>query len=375
MTAGDIPPGLELGTAERARPFVLTGNARARGLGQQAGEPETTPAVLNAVMGRIEANRDLIAGFSDFLTEQWQFTADQAPDQLAQLQGIAEGYGLATRDVFAYLHMAAMSDANDEAFAEEDGCSVVACSTDAHGPVLAKNRDYRGEHRALQRVFFESDPAWGERKVLSVGSLGSPGAFSSGMNSDGLALADTRIGWIRPASGWLRYFLMNEILIRTATVDEAVAFISSQPHVGGGSLTLMDATGKAAIVELSSDRGEVYVSAPAGVGHTNHFLDPEFRQSQTGAGGQGDAHSRGRLARIDRWLKETRATKPTINDVAELMAAHEMTDRSTRSPALCRHGKADGSETISTTMFACASRRLYFCPGNPCTDTWETYAF
>lgn len=352
--------------------MILAGDAVSRGWGQSTGYPQLGPAVFGAVMGRMETAGDAVSRAADYLAAQWVFMGEHAPGQLAQVRGIAEGYGLKARDLFAYLHLGVIEDADGGPRTEEDGCSVVACRAAGTGPVLAKNRDYRGEHRALQRVFLESDPAWGGRQILSVGSLGSPGAFSSGMNSDGLALADTRIGWRRPGVGWLRYLLMNEILIRAGTVVEAVAFIGSQPHAGGGSLVLMDAAGRAATVELGTGRIRSRTAGQAGIGHTNHFLDPNLWAGQSRSPSDPDAsNSRGRLAHIENWIEDSKSEQPALEDVAALMASHDEGDR----PALCRHGDADGSETISTTVFACASRRLYFCLGNPCTGDWRLYAF
>lgn len=354
------------------QPVVLAGDALTRGRGQSLAEPESGPAVFRAVMGRIEAAHEPVSRAAYFLSAQWEFMGKRAPSQLAQVQGIAEGYSIAAHDLFAYLHLGLIEDAEAEILSEEDGCSAVAFQAADAGPVLAKNRDYRGEHRALQRVFLESDPAWGGRQVLSVGSLGSPGAFSSGMNSDGLALADTRIGWLRPGVGWLRYFLMNEILIRAATVAEALAFIESQPHAGGGALVLMDAGGHAAAIELGAGSVQVMQTSDSGIGHTNHFLDPDLWAGQTRWPNDPDVlNSRGRLAFIENWIEENRSKQPALENVGALLACHGGEDR----PALCRHGGADGSETISTSVFACASRKLYFCPGNPCTDEWRLYAF
>lgn len=353
------------------RPMILTGNAASRGWGQSTGEPQLGQSVFGSVMGRIETAGDALFRAADFLTAQWEFMGEHAPGQLAQVRGIAEGYGIKAHDLFAYLHLGLIEDADGGPHAEEDGCSVVASRAAGTGPVLAKNRDYRGEHRALQRVFLESDPAWSGRQILSVGSLGSPGAFSSGMNSDGLALADTRIGWRRPGVGWLRYLLMNEILIRAGTVVEALAFIESQPHAGGGSLVLMDAAGRAATAELGTKRVRSQTAGQAGIGHTNHFLDPDFWAGQSRSPSDPDAsNSRGRLAHIENWIEDSKSEQPALEDVAALMASHDVDDR----PALCRHGDADGSETISTSVFACASRMLYFCPGNPCTGDWRLYA-
>jgi predicted choloylglycine hydrolase len=192
------------------------------------------------------------------------------------------------------------------------------------------------------------------------------------MNSDGLALADTRIGWRRPGVGWLRYLLMNEILIRAATVAEALAFIESQPHAGGGALVLMDAAGHAAAIELGVGSVHVTQASDAGIGRTNHFLNPDLRTGQTRWPNDPNVlNSRGRLARIENWIEDSKPEQPALEGVAALFASHDGEDH----PALCRHGGAEGSETISASVFACASRRLYFCPGNPCADDWRLFAF
>ncbi len=358
--------------ASVARPLALSGAPYERGYQQAALDRATGPAVFNAVVNRVAEARPALDHASDFLSAQWAFTAAHAPGQLEQIRGIAEGFGLKVGDLFAYLHLSTIEDGEELVSTEEDGCSVLACDTHDDGPVLAKNRDYRGEHVALQRVFLESDPSWGGRRVLSIGSLGSPGAFSSGMNSDGLALADTRIGWKRPVVGWLRYLLMNEILIRVGTVAEALAFIKSQPHVGGGSLLLADAAGNMAAIELASDRVFVDSLEQAGIARTNHFLDPELKADQTRSNqDDNSSKSKGRLERINHWLNSMRSETCTPENIAHLLASHVSDNQS----ALCRHGEENGSLTISTTLFACKSRKLYFCPGNPCVEHWRTYAF
>lgn len=361
-------PQPELGSLGQS--MGLTGDALSRGRGQALAEPHMVSAVSGMVMARLESAGDGLISAADYLSAQWKFLDQRAPGQLAQIQGIAEGYGIEADDLFAYLHLGLIEDADGSSRAEEDGCSVVACRVADSGPLLAKNRDYWGEHWALQRVFLESDPAWQDRRILSVGSLGSPGAFSSGMNSDGLALADTAIAWPRPGIGWLRYLLMNEILINFCTVVKALDFIKSQPHAGGGSLVLMDVTGRSVSVELTTGRIFSRTASPAGIGQTNHFLNSSHRAELSRVSENPDAsNSRDRLARIENWLDDNKFAQPDINHVAALMGSHDSLDVT----ALCCHG--DDSETISTSLFACASRILYFCPGNPCTDDWRLYGF
>ena len=86
-----------------------------------------------------------------------------------------------------------------------------------------KNRDHRGAVGGLQRVFRHADPEWGGRRVLCVSSLGAPGAFAGGINTDGLAVADTQVGTSDHGEGWLRPFLMTRLLRECATVADAVA--------------------------------------------------------------------------------------------------------------------------------------------------------
>lgn len=362
----------DLHACSLAHPLRLCGDGLNRGLAQSISEPKMASAVVAAVMGRLDSSGDAVLRAKGFLSAQWVFMRDHAPEHLDHVRGIAEGYGITVENLFAYLHMGLIEVDDLVPGAEEDGCSVVSCEATDAGQVLVKNRDYRGEHQALQRVFLEQNPAWGERQILTVGSLGSPGAYSSGMNSDGLALADTHIGWRSPKIGWLRYLLMNEVLIRTSSVDEALSFIQSQPHAGGGALVLADSTGHAATVELGTSNIHVRTASPTGIGQTNHFLDADLWADQTRSADDPTASdSRGRLARIEYWIDDKKRGKPALNDIASLMACHAKDE----FPDLCCHGDADASQTISTALFACASRMLYFCPGNPCSKAWRRYVF
>src|SRR5690606_20429418 len=138
--------------------------------------------------------------------------------------------------------------------------------------VVAKNRDYRREHIAIQQLFQHGDPGWNGRSFLCVGSLGSPGNFSSGINSDGLAVADTNIATTDHGVGMHRYFLLTWLLERCADVAGALAAIRAMPHAGGGVLVMGDATGAVAAVELGHRAIGVEHAASGVVGRTNHFV-------------------------------------------------------------------------------------------------------
>lgn len=324
---------------------TLDGDARARGLGQARACPDMAPAVREAIRGRLAQAPACDARMTRFLDAQREVTARLAPEALAEIGGIAEGFGLAPAEVFAFLHLGCLADLAALP-ADTDGCSAFSS-----GGIVAKNRDFRPEHQALQRVFLHRDPAWGGRAVLCLGSLGAPGAWSSGMNSDGFALADTQIATADHGPGMLRYFLMTRLLARCASIEAALAESATLPHAGGGSLVLGDATGAAAWVELRHAR--VDVAQDAWVAHTNHYIAAPDALSSV-------AHSTGRLE----VLRAALAANPA-RDPRALLATHA-------PEALCRHAP-DPSPTLAASVWDCRDRSALVADGPPCSAAWVRF--
>jgi isopenicillin-N N-acyltransferase like protein len=325
--------------------LVLEGDAFARGRAQASQYPGMAEAVCDAIRLRLGAAATNMPRAEKFLAAQQDATERLAPEALAEIAGIAEGFGLTPQEIFTFLHLGCIADL--AALPEDtDGCSAFA-----RAGVVAKNRDFRPEHKALQRAFAHRDPAWGRRSVLCLGSLGAPGAWSSGINSDGLALADTQISTALHGPGLLRYFLMTQLLATCATVKEAVALIRAVPHAGGGSLVLADATGACAAVELR--HGHVDIEPGACVARTNHYTAAPDRLAPV-------AHSMGRLATL------TAALAGPATDPATILALHGPT-------ALCRHAP-DPSPTLAGAVYDGPRRRARIAFGPPCSTPWQGYA-
>jgi isopenicillin-N N-acyltransferase-like protein len=352
-----------------AGPIELTGSAFDRGLAQARRCPGSRAAVRDAVSRRLDPVRDALArtAAASYLARQWDFAAEHDPDALAEVEGIAAGYGLGARELFAALHAGMLVDAG----AAADGCSAWAAPHGQFGALLAKNRDLHAAFQPVQRVFRHRDAGWQGRTVLCVGSLGSPGVYSSGINSDGLALADTQIRTSDHGVGLLRYFAMTRVLARCATVDEALDELRAVRHAGGGSLVLADGGGRVAAVELG--HRTVAVERPASgtagrVARTNHFVSAALRDQQAAD----DAHragSDGRLRLLRGWL-DGLAGDPDLEGAAAVMASHDEGE----TTGLCRHGGPAGSTTISTSVFACRGRTLWYSAANPCAGEWTVYA-
>ena len=241
----------------------LCGDPHTRGLAQARLRPEATGAVRSAVTGRLAK----VAVDRRYMAAQEAFLLEHCACAMAETRGIAEGFELDPDDLLAFLHLGVLSDL------AADGCSVWARRKSDAGAMVAKNRDFRGEHAVLQSVFLHDDPNLPQR-FLAVGSLGAPGAYSSGINAAGLAVADTHTSQHSHRPGWLRYFAMSEILAHCTDVAGALGRLEEMRHTGGGCLVLADSGGAMAAVELgvhgiAVERGETWVA------RTNHFLSPQ----------------------------------------------------------------------------------------------------
>jgi hypothetical protein len=342
-------------------PLLLIGSAQERGAAQAARRPDLVASVQAAARRRQEETaaarrRDAVRHYLD---QQFAFAVEQCAPELAEVQGIAHAFDLDPRSVFDGLHASAIAD-----LASADGCTALAAGS-GEGALLAKNRDIRADLWALQAVMLHVDASHPMRAVLCVGSLGAPGAYSSGMNRAGLAVADTAIRAASYAPGWLRYFAMTRLLWECASVDEALEFLRSAPHTGGGSLVLGDRHGNTAAVEFAG--GAPAVERAGCVTRTNHFVTP----GAVPAPGPADANAASSPARLQFLRKSLEAGNAALTAAAaaQIMAAH-----SGDGASLCRHGDGDSVRTVSTAMFLTRTRELMFAPDYPCLGRWLRFS-
>ena len=355
--------------APAERPLRFEGGPFERGRAQAGARPDLAAAVRAAVELRLREVEGALERpeVRAFLDGQRAATERYHPEALAEIEGIGAGFGVAPARLFAFLHTSTIGDllASRQDFAE--GCTSFAVRAGG-GALLAKNRDYRDEHRALQQVMLHR-PADG-RSFLVVGSLGAPGCFSSGINADGLALADTATHSRDLGPGLHRYFLLTLLLQRCASVEEALATIRAMPHTGGGCLVLADARGALAAVELGHRAVGIERGEAGRIGRTNHHRLPGTAPgnllTEANAGAHGNSIAR--AAVLDLALDRL-ARAPEVDAVGALLARHADAD----GPAFCRHGEGDLAATISGAVFDTGARRLFFCAGPPCSGAWRRF--
>lgn len=348
-------------------PLLLSGSPFARGIAQASDPRVSVDQVVRATTVQVDqAQEDGLFDTEarDYLQQQETFSRTYAPGCIDEIEGIAKGFGLSFNQLFTYLHLGTLRDMRNSSPTSQDGCSAWATLDSEVGTVVVKNRDFSGPHTAVQRLTIHSGPDLTYGPMFCLGSLGSPGAYSSGMNSAGLAIADTQIGCTTHAVGWLRYFLMTHLLRNYKTVEDALAFIESVSHARGGSLVLADPHTTAS-VELG-EKVEVTRANPW-VARTNHFLSPSLKGTTLLRTGYGiDANSQQRL---DCLQTEIPVFNGSVETIKSLMARHA--DDHPGGAPICQHPGREGSRTLSSIIFECQSGRVHYHEGNPCLGQWQ----
>lgn len=367
----ELPPLASGGKAswERALVLHLKGTHREMGRAHAAQVTPLRESFLQFMRSQLDLLRE-VPQAEERLRPLWEAWREHAAPLVAMLEGLAEGLGLVPWTLFQYLAAPYVLELAKYPDTGGPECTVWAAAIRSGGglqPVLCKNRDYRPQHVRLQVVAL-AQPARGYRYGC-VSSAGSPGVFSCGLNEQGLAVADTRVRTPDQGPGIPRYGLMMEVLEHHDSVASALQYLQSVPQMGGGTLTLADARGHKAVVEVvhSGARVVAHVQDPAGwVVSTNHFVHPELADRWVDPSPPRlRGNSLARRTVVERWLARRNGVG-TLGEMAALLALH-------RGPlhSLCRHEEVDvESRTVSSTIFLPAERAFLFCHGYPCQGTF-----
>lgn len=309
---------------------------------------------------------------------------------LAFLRGLARSLALDEGDLLRYTFSSYLKDLergkqDRMAAGIADGCTTWAVTAPvAQGDLvlLAKNRDYYRDHISL--LLARVTPVHGYR-YLTLGSAGSPNVYSSGINERGLAVADTRVFSHDLGPGMARYSLMREVMEQHATVDAALDYLRSVPHMGGGTIMLADATGQLAVWESGHQKSSYRTTHEGYLVSTNHFVSPRL----SGLWMEDDVpacpgNSEARYRRVQSGLAGN-AGDVDIAWTQSLAAAH-----GSALDGICRHPPDEGEgienlppprSTISSVILlprgwegnAYRQAALLVAAGQPCQTAWEAW--
>ena len=348
---------------------VLNLSGDARNIGQQHGEQvsDLRPQIQTSIHTRLAVLQKWNLDFFHELDEITRIWEKHAPETLDMLLGMAEALDLKWDEYFAYTVSSYLTSSLNRSKRNE-GCSTWGANgkiTRDGAPILVKNRDYHPNHQPLQ-CLAHIKPTHGN-PFLCLTSAGSPGVFSSGINSAGLAVVDTFISSTDIGPGIARYSLMMDILQNFATVKEAINYLPTCPHFGDGSVTVLDAQGDMAVFEIAHSVQAIRQSDCGFIASTNHFTAPETRllwmdKEQAHLRG----NSQGRLRMIENALRSAKG-QVDIPWSQALMGQH-----SDSQSALCRHAEIDPlAVTISCVILLPHQASIYVANGHPCQAPFE----
>ncbi|HLS03009.1 MAG TPA: C45 family peptidase, partial [Beutenbergiaceae bacterium] len=263
-----------------------------------------------------------------------------------------------------------------------DGCTTAA-TPDA---LLMKNRDNDPRFLGMQtllRVSPDQGYAW-----LGLSTAGAPGVHSSGMNETGLAIADTHVPSRDIGPGVPRFSSMMHVLQECGSTAQAVDYLLETPQMGLGTLTIVDASGNAAVVECGFSHSAVVDSTltpgviPGAALATNHYVTSALASAtlppdDTSA----DADSQARRTTVLGSLTPQNHPNGVGEEELRALASHHVLPESGQdgdppaSGSLCRHGGSDKPGTISTTIFSPKNCTMDVCLGTPCSTPFFRIGF
>jgi len=270
----------------------------------------------------------------------------RCPDVVEEMHGIAEGAGLAYEEI---LLLNVGYDAKGDALCSARHCTAIGLPNTSEGPLVAKTDDVGMEERGFE-VFFRVRPQGGRAFICYAfgGTLFNHG----GINEAGLALAMTGLqpAGRRNLDGIPSLIFLRQVLMRCATVEEALAFAEANPLRGYGcTMTMADATsGDVTVVENYPAMRAVRRSSQEPTVRTNHpqctetlaLPRDELWAARYGlpeliSNSQARAENAARLVREIPW---------TVAGLKRLLGDHA------ESGAICQHGQAGLHTSIAMIM-------------------------
>jgi isopenicillin-N N-acyltransferase like protein len=352
------------------RVLNLYGDPRSIGFqhGQQVAD--LRPQICSAIEHRLAELNQPDFDFSKIMAGMTAAFELHAQSTLEMLQGVAEALDLEWEKYYIYT-FASFLDSQIKNYQEGDGCTTWAATgkyTRDQAPVLAKNRDYKLDHIPLQ-CLARVRPTHGY-PYICLTSAGSPGVFNSGMNSKGLAVADTFVASKDLGFGIPRYSLMMNILEKFDTVQDAIQYFHTVPHTGDGTVILVDASGDMAVFEIAHSVQAVRIPEDGFIASTNHFTFPVMRKLWVD---REPPHLKGNSK--ERYRRVRRAIKASSGKIDIPWSQALMTQHQGPLGAICRHAElSDISSTIGSIIYLPKLARLWVANGVPCRTQYECFS-
>lgn len=305
--------------------------------------------------------------------------ANHYPDQRKRLEGISKGSQL---EESLFLMMMSAEVLLTQVNYRMGACTAAGIAPGRFAqeePVVIKNFDYPAEFQPFY-LTRHSQPLEGYHSMeVSIACMvGS----HDGINDQGLVVSyNYGFGTDLPKSMVPVSLVVQEILERCATVEEAVAYATESKRAGGALLLFADASGEMASVELSPNFSGVREPEDGLLINANHFMSNEMtpygipsnayytpRSPRSLRGLRVHESSELRYLRLEQLLDMEEPL--TLKDLVAVFSDHGEGGRGNDN-SICRHGDYF-TTTCSVIMFP-VSRRMLVTYGNPCDSIFTDF--
>ena len=284
------------------------------------------------------------------------------PDAIEEMQGIAEGAGVAYGDILA------LNCRSEMMFALPDGCTsmVVPPEDSADGrPYIAQNWDWLAPSRETNVVLELRQPPL--PTILTICEAGMVGG--KGVNSAGLGCGLNAVSIGRGQIGVPLHLLFRGIM-NSVKISDAIEAVSKPVRAGCGNFVIGSADGFVLHLEFSPDDFDVLMAGEHSLAHTNHYLSPVFV-------GQDKlkslfACSYPRLHRARTLLRRFRGNLDR-EAVWRILADHGNFPDSPCNHEDPRDAQWSRYATIYGFFADLAGRAIWVSEGNPCRGEWHPF--
>ncbi len=276
-----------------------------------------------------------------------------APDLVAEVQGIAEGADQDFETMFAWQLIDEcwwyLDDLETEGADGRERCSALAVNHAGQG-FVAQTQDLYRHCDGTQVMLRYLDPSGLEVLVPSLAGL----LALNGINSTGVAVCITTLSQLAHSPDGVGSGLLVPMLLRCATIEEALALLRRVPIASGNSFVI-GTRHRSVAVEVSSEATKVVADGERAL-HTNHSLALEavhtFRRFE---------NSVQRLAQLDQQVRPD----STMEGLAAVYSSGAVCQsRATDSPLM----------SVGTMIFDLGDEPVcHYAPGPLDTDELVTY--
>jgi isopenicillin-N N-acyltransferase-like protein len=336
-----------------SRIVVLEGAARERGVAHGRALRVEIHDRLERLLAGLDRGRSPRADWERRLDGLQSYAVEFAPEQMREVEGIAEGAGIEPRDAFMLNAFEALPNESPP------GCTALAVARSG-GALIAQNWDGTPDDARDLAIVLHVEPAGARTVVLaSAGGLGW-----AGLSSRGCALLSTDLLCRGPVAGLPSQFL-RRLMLGAADIDEALELLARHPFPSGRTYVLGDRAGTAAIVEVAPGVEPHVRRVAAAAVHANHAEGPRIS----------DAEDEEALQRIypSSWSRHRRAAQliedkgpPDVDRLREVLKDH-----GGRPLAICKHTSHDEpSTTVASLVFDLARSEASMALGAPCSSPY-----